>query len=123
MTHPHGRHVVLVVEDEPLLLMMAVDVVEAVGLEALEATNAEDAVLILEGRSDIAVVLTDIELPGTMNGLALAASVRQRWPLIGIIIVSGRVAISREDLPERGVFFSKPYDVDELAHTLRRLTA
>ncbi|QIO75667.1 response regulator [Rhizobium leguminosarum] len=123
MRHPHGRHVVLVVEDEPLLMMMAVDVVEAVGLEALEATNADDAVLILEGRSDIAVVLTDVEMPGTMNGLALAASVRERWPFIGIIVVSGRVTISRDDLPERGVFFPKPYDVDDLAHTLRRLTA
>lgn len=102
-------------------MMMAVDVVEAVGLEALEATNADDAVLVLEGRSDIAVVLTDVEMPGTMNGLALAASVRERWPLIGIIVVSGRVTISRDDLPERGVFFPKHYDVDDLAHTLRRI--
>ncbi|MBB3298857.1 response regulator [Rhizobium anhuiense] len=121
MTHPHGRHAVLVVEDEPLLMMMAVDVVEAVGLEALEATNADDAVLILERRSDIAIVLTEVEVPGTMDGLALAALVRERWPLIEIVVVSGRVTIGREGLPERGVFFSKPYDADELAYTLRRL--
>ncbi len=62
----------LVVEDEPLLMMMAVDVVEAVGLEALEATNADDAVLILERRSDIAIVLTEVEVPGTMDGRKMA---------------------------------------------------
>jgi two-component system, response regulator PdtaR len=121
MSRSDGRHVVLVVEDEPLLLMMAVDVVEAVGLEAIEATNADDAVLILEGRSDVAILLTDIEMPGTMSGLVLAASVRARWPLIEIIVVSGRATVVQDDLPERGVFFSKPYDVDDLAHTLRRL--
>jgi CheY-like chemotaxis protein len=96
---PIKRHVVLVVEDEPLLMMSAVDIVENAGFEAVEAGNADEAVRILESRTDIRIVLTDIDMPGSINGLKLAAAVRDRWPPIEIIIVSGHVRPKDDELP------------------------
>ncbi|MBI0538523.1 response regulator [Roseomonas sp. KE2513] len=118
---PPGRPVVLVVEDEPILRMMAVDVVEEAGFEAVEAAGAEDAVAILETRPDIRIVFTDIDMPGGADGMKLAAMIRDRWPPIEIIIISGRRTPRPEDMPARGVFFSKPYKREEIAETIRRL--
>lgn len=118
---PFSSDVVLVVEDEPLQRMMAVDLVESIGFEALEATSAGDAVRILESRPDIHIVFTDVDIPGGINGIQLAAAIRDRWPPIEIIIVSGKRTLGSEDLPARGVFFSKPYRRDEVAATMRKM--
>ncbi|HEX3753676.1 MAG TPA: response regulator [Rhizomicrobium sp.] len=83
--------IVLIVEDELLLRMNAVQIIEEAGLEVVEASNAHDAISILETRDDIRVVFTDIQMPGSMDGLALAWAVRNRWPPIAIIITSGKV--------------------------------
>lgn len=123
MTQSVRGRAVLVVEDEPLLLMLAVEMVEGAGSEALEAANAAEAIGILDARDDIVVIFSDIEMPGTMDRLMLAATVRKRWPPIEIILTSGRVSVDESDLPDRGVFFSKPYDVAEVSKTLRRLAA
>lgn len=72
----------LVVEDEPLLRMNAVDMIETAGFQVLEAGSADDAIAILEKRDDIRVVFTDIQIPGSMDGLKLARAVRGRWPPI-----------------------------------------
>jgi DNA-binding NtrC family response regulator len=118
-----GQVVVLIVEDEPLIRILAVDAVEMAGFEALEAENADQAVRILESRSDVRIIFTDIEMPGSMDGLMLAAAVRGRWPPIEIVVTSGRRAVAKSDLPERGIFFPKPYDPDRLVETFRRLAA
>ncbi|CAN7411702.1 response regulator [Neorhizobium sp. LjRoot104] len=118
---PPRKQVVLVVEDEPLLRMMAMDLVEEAGFQAVEAADADEAVTILETRTDIRIVFTDIDMPGSMNGMKLAAAVRDRWPPIEIIIVSGQVRLSEGDLPERSVFFSKPYDWQKVTATLHRM--
>lgn len=118
-----GRYVVLVVEDEPLLRMLAVDVVEAAGFEALEAADATQAVVILEQRPDIRIMFTDIDMPRGMNGVKLAAAVRHRWPPIEIIVTSGHVVPALGDLPPRSVFFSKPYREDQVVAAMRRLAA
>ncbi|MEN3148202.1 response regulator [Neorhizobium sp. IRAMC:178] len=115
------KQAVLVVEDEPLLRLMAMDLVEDAGFEAIEAADADEAVRILEGRTDIRIVFTDIDMPGSMNGMKLAAAVRDRWPPIDIIIVSGHVRLSDVDLPDRSVFFSKPYDWRKVTATLHRM--
>ena len=120
---PFKKTIVLVVEDEPLLRMMAVDLVEEAGFEAVEAMNADDAVLVLESRPDIRIVFTDIDMPGSMDGMKLAASVRDRWPPIEIIIVSGHKRPLEEDLPERSVFFAKPYAVGRVIDTLQKMAA
>jgi CheY-like chemotaxis protein len=118
-----AKVVVLVVEDEPLQRMAAVDLVETAGFVALEARNADEAVRILEGRNDIRIVFTDIDMPGSMDGLKLAAAVRGRWPPIEIILTSGHCVVPQDEMPERGKFLRKPYDYDELAATLRQMAA
>ena len=118
-----NKAVVLVVEDEPLVRMAAIDLVEEAGLEALEAKNADEAIRILEARSDIQIVFTDIDMPGSMDGLKLAAAVRGRWPPIEIIVTSGHYNIRDDELPDRGVFFRKPYDHRKVIATLQRMAA
>ena len=118
---PPARQVVLVVEDEPLQRFDAVDLVEAAGFEAVEAASADDAILILESRPDIRIVFTDIDMPNGMDGLKLAVAIRDRWPPVEIIIVSGRRRPQPEDMPERGVFFPKPYKRHEIANAMLRM--
>ncbi|ABD08734.1 response regulator receiver domain protein [Rhodopseudomonas palustris HaA2] len=115
--------VVLVVEDEALLRMNAIDMIEDAGFEVLEASNADDAIAILEGRDDIRVVFTDIQMPGSMDGLKLARAVRGRWPPIKIIATSGRVNVSSTDLPDGGRFLAKPYTSRDVTNLLTEITA
>jgi len=117
------RKIVLVVEDEPLQRMMAVDLVEGAGFEAVEATDAAQAVAILERRADIRVVFTDIDMPHGMDGMKLAATIRDRWPPIELILISSRRRPRLEELPARGVFFSKPYAERDVVEAMRRMTA
>jgi CheY-like chemotaxis protein len=119
----HKRKFVLVVEDEPILRMMAVDLVEEAGFEALEATDAIQAISILETRPDIRLVFTDIDMPRGMDGMKLAVLIRDRWPPIELIITSGKLKPRPEDLPARGVFFSKPYPEQDVIATMRRMAA
>jgi CheY-like chemotaxis protein len=118
------RLVVLVVEDEPLMLMDALDVVTEAGFQAIGAKNADEAIRILESRADIRVVFTDVNMPGSMDGIKLAHAVRDRWPPIEIIVTSGlTVENVQELLPERGIFFPKPYTPAQVASALKRLAA
>jgi CheY-like chemotaxis protein len=116
------RAVILVVEDELLIRMNAVEMIEE-AFEVVEAGNAEEAIVILEGRLDVAVVFTDIQMPGTMDGLKLAAVVRLRWPPIKIVATSGQVKIGVGDLPQGSRFLQKPYSPAEIMKTLRELIA
>jgi CheY-like chemotaxis protein len=117
------RPVVLIVEDEFLLRMDAVDMIAAAGFEVVEAKNADQAIDILESRRDITVVFTDIQMPGSMDGLKLARAVRGRWPPIKIIATSGHLDIGESDLPEGGRFLPKPYSAGQVAGVLRELTS
>jgi two-component sensor histidine kinase/CheY-like chemotaxis protein len=105
---------VLVVEDEMMLRMRAVDMVEDAGFTPVEAVNADDALAILESRSDIELLFTDIQMPGTMDGLKLAYAVHERWPLIKIILVSGQLKLTDGDKPADSRFFGKPLDVKQM---------
>ncbi len=118
-----GRPVVLIVEDEFLLRMDAVDMIQAAGFEAVEAVSADEAIAILESRRDISVVFTDIQMPGSMDGLKLAQAVRGRWPPIKIVATSGHLSVTQADLPEGGRFVSKPYSPTDITTVLRELTA
>jgi CheY-like chemotaxis protein len=109
-----GGPAVLVVEDEMLLRMRAVDIVEDAGFTPIEATNADDALAILEARSDIELLFTDIQMPGSLDGLKLAYAVHERWPLIKIILVSGQLKLTDEDKPVDSRFFGKPLDVKHM---------
>jgi CheY-like chemotaxis protein len=116
------RPVVLIVEDEFLLRMEAVDMSASAGFEAIEAANADAAIEILETRRDIAVVFTDIQMPGSMDGLKLARAVRGRWPPIKIVATSGHVHVAETDLPEGGRFVPKPYSPTQVTCMLREMT-
>ena len=100
-------------------MMLAVDVVEHAGYEALQADNADAAIAILECRPDIALLLTDVNMPGSMDGLKLAHAVRDRWPPVKIIVVSNRAPDA--DLPMDGRFFAKPYHADTMISEIRSL--
>jgi CheY-like chemotaxis protein len=115
--------IVLVVEDDWLLRLLAVEVVEDAGFVALQAANADEAIVILEHRGDITLIFADVDMPGTMDGLRLAHAVRRRWPPIKIIIVSGKAHLSDADLPSDTRFFSKPYSVPDMISELRSLVA
>jgi CheY-like chemotaxis protein len=114
---------VLIVEDEPLVRLCAVTMVEEAGFEVIEAANADEAIRILETRNDIRVVFTDIQMPGSMDGLKLAHAVRNRWPPIKIIVTSGRGPVKKRDLPEGGLFFAKPYNPMQVSNVLREWIA
>src|ERR1700726_2991813 len=110
LDHSGVPAVVLVVEDEMLLRVRAVDMVEDAGYTSVEAVDADEAVAILESRSDIALVFTDIQMPGSMDGLRLAHSVRERWPSIKIVLVSGQLRLANADIPADSRFFGKPLE-------------
>jgi two-component sensor histidine kinase/CheY-like chemotaxis protein len=112
---------VLVVEDEMILRMRAVDIVEDAGFTAVEAVNADQALAILEARSDIALLFSDIQMPGTMDGLKLAHAVHERWPAIKIILVSGQVKLTDADRPANSLFIGKPLDVKEMVVELQAM--
>jgi two-component system, response regulator PdtaR len=116
------RSVVLVVEDEFLIRMDALDMIRGAGFDVLEAANADEAIAILEVRPDITLVFTDIQMPGSMDGLKLAAAIRGRWPPIKIIATSGRVKLSDDDLPSGSRFVPKPYSAREIVRTLSEMT-
>jgi two-component system, response regulator PdtaR len=120
---PSGKSppVVLVVEDEPLLRMLAVEVVEEAGFVALEARDADEAVALLESRTDISLLFTDIDMPGSMDGLKLAHAVRGRWPPIKILLVSGQVRLQPSQLPSSSRFVGKPYRAAAMVDELRSL--
>ena len=118
-----ARVKILIVEDEPLVRMIAVDLVEEAGFEAIEASDADEAIALLEQVSDIRILMTDIDMPGSMNGLKLAAAVRDRWPPIKIVMVSGKQRPLMSEMPEQSLFFSKPYDIRKMADTLTKMAA
>ena len=115
------RHVVLVVEDDFLIRMNAAEMIADAGFDVVEAASADEAIVILEDRLDITVVFTDIQMPGSMDGLKLAAAIRGRWPPIKIIATSGLVDVRQDEIPEGGRFLPKPYSPEQIIRTLREL--
>jgi CheY-like chemotaxis protein len=111
--------VVLIVEDEMMLRMRAVDMVEDAGYTPVEALDAAEAVAILESRPDVALMCTDIQMPGQMDGVELAHTVHERWPKIKIIVVSGQLKLPDLDLPPRSRFLGKPLDAVEVIAEMR----
>lgn len=120
-TDPAGVPNVLVVEDEMILRMRAVDLVEDAGFHPVEAVNADEAISILESRSDISLLFTDIQMPGSIDGLKLAHAVHDRWPSIKIILVSGQVKPSDAERPADSRFFGKPLSVEKMITELQEM--
>lgn len=112
---------VLIVEDEPLIRMFACDIASDAGYRVIEAGNAQEALVVLETNPEIGIVFTDIHMAGAMNGLQLAHAVRDRWPPMRFIVVSGHMKVTVDQLPAESKFFSKPYDVAEITDALETL--
>jgi CheY-like chemotaxis protein len=121
LDHSRFPHVVLVVEDEMMLRMRAVDMVQDAGYISVEAVDADEALAILQSRSDIALLFTDVQMPGSMNGLQLAHAVHERWPPIKIILASGQLKLSGSDIPQDSRFFGKPLRSDEIIAQMREM--
>lgn len=110
---------ILVVEDN---LLLSVDISEALkdgGYDVLAVANADEAIKVLETRNDIRTIFTDIDLPGSMDGLKLAAAVRDRWPPVHIIVTTGMRAPHRDEMPANSIFIAKPYRGAEVLVAVR----
>jgi CheY-like chemotaxis protein len=102
--------IVLLVEDQALVRMFAADVLrEEGGFKVVEAANADEALIVLEATAGVRAFVTDVEMPGSMDGFTLARVVKQAWPQIGIVVTSGRMAPGPEEMPRGAVFIPKPY--------------
>lgn len=123
LTPPPGRAVVLIVEDEPLVRMMVIELFEDEGFEVLEAANADQALGIFGERSDVALLFTDVEMPGSLDGYALARWVHAHRPAVKTMIVSGRALPRAGDVPDGATFIGKPYDHDDVMRRVQTMMA
>jgi two-component system, response regulator PdtaR len=114
---------ILIVEDEALVRLSGVGIFADAGFRIIEAANADDALESLEANSEVQLLITDVNMPGTINGLVLARQVHDRWPHIGIIVVSGDSVPPRHELPAGSQFYRKPYDASKVVRHARELTA
>jgi two-component system, response regulator PdtaR len=124
MSSPGNKRVaVLVVEDEHLIRMDTASSLETSGFIVYEAENAAEAIRSLEAHNEIRLIFTDINMPGSMDGLALARYVRGRWPPVKIIVTSGYVKLRDSDLPSGALFVEKPYYPKHIAQKMSELIA
>src|SRR5215213_4616968 len=124
---PRGRilnqPVVLLVEDEALFRTMEVEVLRDAGFWVLEAQDADEAFECLKTRDDIRIVLTDVAMPGSLNGFEFARLVAQGWPEVGVLVISGRAPPKEGDLPPSAVFVRKPIMPAALVGKVRAVMA
>jgi DNA-binding NtrC family response regulator len=116
-----SSHVVLIVEHDALLKSLTADIMADAGFVALQASDADEAVAILESRSDIALLFTSVTMPSSMDGLSLAHTVSKRWPAIKIIVASGQVRLTGYNLPKDSRLFLKPYHAQIMISEIRSL--
>ena len=112
--------VILTVEDETLLSAYLGEVLQDAGYRVIAAADADEAIAIFEARDDIRIVITDINMPGSMDGLRLAAAVKDRWPPIKIIIASGKAAPREDEMPRDSQFLPKPYEPNSVLAAVRQ---
>jgi two-component system, response regulator PdtaR len=116
-----SKAAILVVEDETLIRIWAADLLEENGFSVLEAKDADAALRVLESRPDVKLLFTDVQMPGSLNGMELACEVHARWPHVLLVIKSGRERPARADIPDDGRFVAKPYSAEELLGQVKDL--
>jgi len=119
----NAKRAILIVENHPLLRLLLVGLVETAGFEAIQARSADEALPILECRSDIALLVTNVVMDSNMDGVELAHAVDIRWPSVKIIVVSGKRGLMESDLPRKSLFLAKPYHDEEIVFEIRSLLA
>ena len=113
----------LIVEKNRICRNLTVDLVQIAGCVPIAVMDCDEAIVVSRERSDIALVVTDISIIGSIDGLRLAHAVRERWPPINILVVSKMQQPLPHELPTRALFMAKPYKSDDLVSTVRRLVA
>jgi CheY-like chemotaxis protein len=114
------RLVVLIVEDEPFVRLTGADLLAEAGFEVLEAANADEALRILEATPEVRIVFSDVEMPGSLDGLGLVRYICRRWPSIGIVLTSGH-RVRAETIPRESRFLPKPYDGQALVRQIEEI--
>ena len=114
MRDPTPMPIVLIVEDEPLVRSVMVDALHEEGFRVIEASNVSEAVLALEDQPDIAVVLTDVEMPPGARGFDLVTEASKRWPHVRCVVTSGRTWPGPSDMPDTAAFLPKPWTSETL---------
>lgn len=120
MTEEH-KPVILTVEDEGLISLHLEEILRENGYAVIATANADQAIAVLESRDDVRMIITDVNMPGSMDGLRLAAAVKDRWPPIKIIITTGKGRPDRNQMPSNSIFVPKPYDAETISATVARL--
>lgn len=115
-------HAVLVVDDDPIVRFVTAEYIRDCGYPATEAASAAEAISVLESNADIRIVVTDVNMPGDMDGLQLARYVRDKWPPVHLIVTSGFPDAAR-DLPSAAVYLRKPFGLPEISATLQQFAA
>ena len=116
-----AKPLILVVEDDELLRLHAADLLEEHGFGVVEAENADAALKLLETRDDVRLLFTDIQMPGSCDGMGLARKVHARWPRILLIITSGQIKPAQAEIPDHGRFVAKPYRAEDLVEQVKNL--
>lgn len=114
---------ILVVEDEPLIRLGMVSTIEDAGYEVIEACSADEAITRLAADEGVGVVVTDVDMPGSMDGIRLAHYVRRRWPPIQLLVISGKVGVQPQELPQGVQFMSKPFQEPKLLNVIETLAS
>jgi CheY-like chemotaxis protein len=124
---PHRRvvkhPVVLLVEDEPLVRLTQVDILKESEFWVIEAQDADEAFELLKSRPEIDAILTDVDMPGSMDGFEFARLVRQGWPEVAVLVISGKTGPGPGDLPPNATFLHKPILPDNLIAALQDVMA
>lgn len=119
---PMGSDTILIVEDEAIVRFELIDLFEEEGYRVFAAADADEAIAILDKHGEVRVVLTDVEMPGTMDGLKLAQYIRRRFPPTLLLIASGHHGITPDEIPEHSAFFAKPFDPAALLRKIDEMT-
>lgn len=121
MSQSNSLGTILVVEDEAVLRMIAVDLLTGAGFEVIQATTADEAIAILDKIPDIRLVFSDVDMPGTMDGIKLVHHIRDRWPPVLLLVASGKHILAESQLPSGTKFFRKPYRGDTIVSTVKSM--
>ncbi len=114
---------IMVVDDEPILRLVVSEILQDAGYSVSNAPTADDALAMLEEGCEARVVVTDVHMPGRLDGFELAEVICRRWPHIGVVIVSGRLCPTADDLPDESRFLSKPFSPEVLTSTVQEVAA
>lgn len=119
---PIGSNTILIVEDEAIVRFELVDFFQEAGFHVFAATDADEAIAILDEHGEVRVVLTDIDMPGSMDGLKLAHYVRRRFPPTLLLVASDRMSVPVGDMPEHSAYLAKPFDPAAMLRKIEEMT-